>query len=55
MVDHKNLKQIESAIDNLINNASLRKSVIEMGIMTIRDKFNESIQMAKMRELLGVN
>jgi len=55
LVDNKNLDQIELAIDTLINDKSLRKSVIDRGITTVRDKFNENTQMAKMRKLLGVN
>ena len=55
LVNNKNLHQIGLAIDTLINDASLTNSVIDMGITTIRDKFNENTQMTKMRELLGVN
>jgi glycosyltransferase involved in cell wall biosynthesis len=55
LVNNKNMHEIESAVDVLLNNESLRESVIELGIATIRDGFNENTQMAKMRKLLGVN
>ena len=55
LVNNKNMDEIESAVDALLNKESLRKSVIELGIETIRVGFNENTQMAKMRKLLGVN
>lgn len=55
LVNNKDMDEIESAVDALLHDESLRKSVIELGIATIRDGFNENTQMAKMRELLGVN